>query len=76
MKKIFLLLLLFVSLTAGAYKGSSVAGLFPLQGSGRVIYNFNQGWRFHLGDAQGAAAAGFGPISTPAVGRWCAPLTA
>ena len=37
MKKIFLLLLLFVSLTAGAYKGSSVAGLFPLQGSGRVI---------------------------------------
>ena len=59
MKKIFLLLLLFVSLTAGAYKGSSVAGLFPLQGSGRVIYNFNQGWRFHLGDAQGAAAADF-----------------
>ena len=61
---------MFVSLTAGAYKGSSVAGLFPLQGSGRVIYNFNQGWRFHLGDAQGAAAADFDDSSWQVV---CAP---
>ena len=32
----------------------SVAGLYPLENSGRVVYNFNDGWRFHLGDvAQG-----------------------
>lgn len=32
----------------------SVAGLYPLEKSGRVIYNFNEGWRFYLGEvAQG-----------------------
>ena len=34
----------------------SVAGLFAIEGSGRVVYNFNQGWRFYLGDADAAAA--------------------
>ena len=48
----------------------SVAGLFPLEGSGRVIYDFNAGWRFHRGDAEGAAAADFDDsaweiVSTP-----------
>ena len=33
---------------------TSIAGLFPLQNSGRLVWNFNAGWRFHLGDAQGA----------------------
>lgn len=34
----------------------SVAGLYPLENSGRVVYNFNDGWRFHLGDVtQGEA---------------------
>lgn len=37
----------------------SVAGFFPLSSSGRIIYNFNQGWRFHLGDAAGAGNATF-----------------
>ena len=44
-----------------------------MQGSGRVIYNFNQGWRFHLGDAQGAEAVSYDDS------RWtvvCAPHTA
>lgn len=59
MKKLFFILSLFVSLAAAAADSHSVAGLFPLQGSGRIIYNFNQGWRFHLGDAQGAEAADY-----------------
>ena len=59
MKKLFLLLSLFISLTAAAADAYSVAGLFPLQGSGRIIYNFNQGWRFHLGDAEGAEATAY-----------------
>lgn len=37
----------------------SVAGLFPMTNSGRLVYNFNQGWRFYLGDAQGAGAIAF-----------------
>ena len=32
----------------------SVAGFFPLENSGRLVWNFNAGWRFHLGDADGA----------------------
>ena len=51
----------------------SVAGLFPLENSGRVIYNFNEGWRFCLGDAEHAEAIGFDDS------RWavvCAPHTA
>ncbi len=27
--------------------------------SGRLVYNFNQGWRFHLGDAEGAEGVAF-----------------
>ena len=38
---------------------TSVAGFFPLEGSGRTVYDFNQGWRFHRGDAEGAEAVGF-----------------
>lgn len=73
MKKLLFLLSLFISLTAAGAYAYSVAGLFPLQGSGRVIYNFNQGWRFHLGDAQGAEAVSYDDS------RWtvvCAPHTA
>ena len=33
---------------------TSVAGLFPLENSGRLVWNFNAGWRFHLGDVAGA----------------------
>ena len=59
MRKLFLLLSLFISLAAAAADAYSVAGMYPLQGSGRIIYNFNQGWRFHLGDATGAEATTF-----------------
>ncbi len=51
----------------------SVAGLFPLEGSGRVVYNFNEGWRFFLGDAEGAEATSFDDASWPVV---CVPHTA
>ena len=38
---------------------TSVAGFFPLQNSGRVVYNFNEGWRFKLGDVANAEAEAF-----------------
>ncbi len=38
---------------------TSVAGFYPLEGSGRIVYNFNEGWRFLLGDAKGAEATSF-----------------
>jgi len=37
----------------------SIAGFFPLEGSGRQVWNFNAGWRFHLGDMSGAEATAF-----------------
>ncbi len=37
----------------------SVAGLIPLDGSGRVVYDFNAGWRFLKGDVAGAEAVDF-----------------
>ena len=40
----------------------SIAGFFPLQGSGRQVYNFNPGWRFYRGDVKGAEAADFNDI--------------
>ena len=49
---------------------TSVAGLFPLDNSGRLVWNFNAGWRFHLGDVAGAEAKDFNDqswevVSTP-----------
>ena len=70
MKKLLFLLSLFISLTAAAADTYSVAGLFPLQGSGRIVYNFNQGWRFHLGDAAGAEATAYDDSNWQVV---CAP---
>jgi len=37
-----------------AVRGTSVAGFFQLQGSGRQVYNFNPGWRFYKGDVKNA----------------------
>ena len=51
-----LLLTLFLFASLSSFGAVSVAGLYPLEGSGRVIYNFNEGWRFLLGDADGAGA--------------------
>ena len=58
---------------SGSFAADSVAGLFPLEGSGRVIYNFNQGWRFYRGDVQGAEALNFDDRQWEVV---CAPHTA
>ncbi len=49
---------------------TSIAGLFPLENSGRLVWNFNAGWRFHLGDVAGAEAKDFNDkawevVSTP-----------
>ena len=58
MKKIGVLLFyLFTFLPFNAQ--TSVAGLFPLENSGRLVWNFNSGWRFHLGDATGAETTDF-----------------
>lgn len=55
MKHPIILFLLLVCQTMKASDDVSVAGFFPLQNSGRTVWNFNAGWRFHLGDApQGA----------------------
>ena len=52
-------LMLASALPAMAAGTASVAGLFPLENSGRMVYNFNEGWRFNLGDAAGAEAVAF-----------------
>ena len=49
---------------------TSVAGFFPLENSGRLVWNFNAGWRFHQGDIAGAEAKDFNDkswevVSTP-----------
>ncbi len=78
MKRLLTLLIIALALSIGtasaatADRPASVAGLFPMQGSGRIIYNFNQGWRFHLGDAAGAEATGFDDSKWEVV---CAPHT-
>ena len=43
----------------GLGEAPSVAGLFPLGDSGRLVWNFNAGWRFHLGDVTGAEAVNY-----------------
>lgn len=73
MRKLFLIISALLSLAVGAAEtGPSVAGLFQTPSSGRIVYNFNQGWRFHLGDAQGAEATSFDDSAWPVV---CAPHT-
>ena len=73
----FALLLLALSLPVlslsslqGGCGGGAVAGLFPLEGSGRQVWNFNAGWLFQLGDVPGAGARDFDDtawevVSTP-----------
>ena len=42
---------------------TSVAGFFPLERSGRQIYNFNTGWRFSRGDVKNAQETNFDDAS-------------
>ncbi len=49
---------------------TSVAGFFSLAGSGRQVYNFNTGWRFHRGDVKNGEItdlddAGWEVVTTP-----------
>jgi len=49
---------------------TSIAGLFPLENSGRQVWDFNAGWRFHRGDVTGAESRDFNDkawevVSTP-----------
>lgn len=68
MRKLFYILCAICGLTATAQ--TSVAGLFPLDNSGRLVWNFNAGWRFHLGDVSHAEQKDFNDkawevVSTP-----------
>ena len=59
MRRILTLLAVLVcSLPLGA-QVSSTAGYYQLPGSGRDVFNFNTGWRFLQGDADGAGSAAF-----------------
>jgi beta-galactosidase len=74
MKKIvstLVAVLLITSVWAQNYRPEiSVAGFMSLPGSGRNVYDFNPGWRFHKGDVTGAEALNFDDsawqvVSTP-----------
>jgi len=73
MKKIkFLVLVLVLLNTLYAVSGNffSTAGFYAVPNSGREVYDFNVGWRFHLGDVPGAEKNSFDDsswdiVSTP-----------
>ncbi|MDP4292655.1 MAG: glycoside hydrolase family 2 protein, partial [Bacteroidota bacterium] len=71
MKNRLLYLVLFLTIPILGFSTEfSTAGFFQVQGSGRTVYNFNVGWRFHKGDIKGAESIGFndskwGIVSTP-----------
>jgi len=61
-KQLLLVLFLPLALGLGAKEyqpAFSAAGFYDLQNSGRQVYNFNVGWRFHKGDVAGAEKADF-----------------
>lgn len=41
------------------YSSTSIAGFYPIEGSGRQVFNFNNGWRFMRGDVQLAEVTDF-----------------
>ena len=75
MKRISIITLLLALITLPCFStastpDTSVAGLFPLENSGRQIWSFNPEWRFHLGDVKDAEKADFNDtewevVSTP-----------
>ena len=70
MQRILTLLPLFLLTLLPLKAQTSIAGLFPLENRGRLVWNFNAGWRFHLGDVAGAEAKDFNDkswevVSTP-----------
>jgi beta-galactosidase len=69
MRKLVVFVSLFFSLTAiQAYQPEiAIAGFFPLEGTGRSVYNFNPGWRFYRGDVQAAEKPDFDDQDWPVV---------
>ena len=70
MQRILTLLPLFLLTLLPSKAQTSIAGLFPMENSGRLVWSFNAGWRFHLGDVAGAEAKNFNDkswevVSTP-----------
>lgn len=67
------LLIFFIGIHSAALAANpetSVAGFFDLEGSGRVVYNFNPGWRYFKGDVEQGASplyddASWAVVSTP-----------
>jgi beta-galactosidase len=60
LKHILTLIFLFsCGLIPSLSAANSVAGFFPLEGSGRLVYNFNNGWRFFRGDVKHAESPDF-----------------
>lgn len=59
MKKISLIFLTLFTVMPLMATSVSVAGLFPIANSGRMVYNFNEGWCFRLGDVTGAEGVNF-----------------
>lgn len=60
MKKIFsVIFLAALALTALAQKQFSAAGFYSLPNSGREVYSFNVGWRYHKGDVPNAEQQAF-----------------
>ena len=56
---LFILLSAMFFLSAHAKVYTSVAGFGPLEGCGRMVWNFNPGWKFFLGDVKGAGSKDF-----------------
>ena len=51
--------ILFCFIAFNTQAATSVAGFYQVEGSGRQVYNFNNGWRFFRGDAKGADQRNF-----------------
>lgn len=73
MRSLLTFLLCLAGFSLSEAQAQSIAGLWQTEASGRTVYNFNQGWRYHLGDAPGADKASFNDSSWEVV---CAPHTA
>ncbi len=75
MRKLLMAMLLLCGITMwgannDAVSYNSIAGFGQLAGSGRLVWNFNPGWRFCLGDVKGAEAISYDDsrwevVSTP-----------
>ncbi|HRZ96586.1 MAG TPA: glycoside hydrolase family 2 TIM barrel-domain containing protein [Paludibacter sp.] len=59
LKHILIFSFFYFSIFPLANASTSIAGFYPIEGSGRQVYNFNNGWRFLRGDVQHAEATDF-----------------